>query len=313
MRYQHANLLRELAASVLLAAVVFGLWIAFSASSNLFQLVASGQPLSAVLRSTERPPDQHNIESVPFCVLVSKPDLYDERVVRTTAILITGYEQFFLYNPQCDGQDNLVWAQNDPALKPSTAIDKRLKSVLTVKSSRHAAGRAQVVVLGRFIGPGGKRFGHLDQFRMKFIILRVEQARSVSHNTPWPLSNGVGGDVSEAEQTVRYINKEFVFHLAGAPSYSVFPSEILADDFIFTDVKGNLKSKPEFLATKIPVYVGKIYDKGIEVYLGGDTAVVSGLVVKSANGSAEERYHYTNNYVRHVGAWQLVSSRLKGM
>src|SRR6266404_8366671 len=169
MSYLRANLFRKMATLALVPSVLLGLDIVLARPENVFR-VASAHPLSGVPWILPSSRDKLAVRSVPFCVLVNKPDLYDQRIVRTTAVLIAGYEQFFLFSPLCGGQDNLVWVENDPAQKTSTAIDKRLESVLAVKSSKHVAGRAQVVVLGRFIGPGGKRFGHLDQFRMKFVI-----------------------------------------------------------------------------------------------------------------------------------------------
>lgn len=310
MRYQYLNLLRNLAVSFLESTLLLGVGIS-AAYNNYFRLEASGKSSSAVAWRDRRLTSQVNVGSVPFCVLVTKPTLYDQRIVRTTAILIAGDEQWFLYSPHCDGLDKFVWAENDPALKSSPTIDKRLESILKIKSSKHSAGRAEIAVLGRFIAPGGKRFGHLDQFRMKFVIIRIEHVTSVSHDTTWPLSDGVSGDASETEQTIRYINKEFVFHLAGAPSYSVVPSEILADDFTFTDVNEHRKGKPEFLEARVPVFLGKIYDTEIEVYACGDTAVATGLLVKSRDNSPEKRYQYTNKYVRRYGTWQIISSRLK--
>ncbi len=224
--------------------------------------------------------------------------------------MIAGYEQWFLYSPRCNRQDNFVWLENEPDTRSNNAIEKRLKSLLAAKSSKYAAGRAQITVVGHFIGPGGKRFGHLDQFRMKFVAIRVEQARSVFPHTRWPVTNGATGSADEAEQTIGSINKEFVFHLAGSPTYSAIPSDFFADDFRFTDPNGN-QTKAEFLATSVPIFPGKIYNTEIEVQVRGDVAVATGIMTKSVNDSPREQYRYTNNYIKRNGAWQIVSSSLK--
>jgi hypothetical protein len=181
------------------------------------------------------------------------------------------------------------------------------------RRSSGAAVRQQVVLLGRFIATKGRRFGHLDQFRMELLVMRMEKVSPVPDKVPWPSKDPELGGIHQAEQTVRDINKEFVFHLAGASNYSAIPWEILANDFRFIDVDGNMKTKEEFLASKIPVYQGKIYDTDIRVYLSGNTAVATGLLRKSSNDSAGERYHYINKYMQRSGEWRLVSSQLKRM
>ena len=72
-----------------------------------------------------------------------------------------------------------------------------------------------------------------------------------------------------------------------------------------------MKTKGEFLASKIPVYQGKIYDTDLRVYLSGNTAVATGRLTRSSNDSAEERSHYVNKYLKRGGQWRLVSSQLK--
>jgi len=253
MNYRQTGLFRTIAASL-----VFLGWLLGSGSWPCSVTCSPRQfccPSVGVFskRSTALRPAECDLSAL--LRLFTKPNPDDQRIVRTTAILIAGYEQWFLYSPRCNRQDNFVWLENEPDTRSKNAIDKRLKSLLAAKSSKYAAGRAQITVVGRFIGPGGKRFGHLDRFRMKFVAIRVEQARSVFPHTSWPVTNGATGDVDEAEQTIRSINKEFVFHLAGSPTYSAIPSEFFAADFRFTDPNGN-QTKAEFLATSVTDFPG---------------------------------------------------------
>lgn len=83
-------------------------------------------------------------------------------------------------------QTNLSGAEHDSRGESNSAINKQLESLLNAKSPNHQAERAEVTLLGHLVGPGPKRFGHLDQFRMKFVITRVEAAKPVPPKTAWP-------------------------------------------------------------------------------------------------------------------------------
>lgn len=185
--------------------------------------------------SSQRDVSQSQIVSLPFCSLVRKAHLYDQQIGRTTAILVAGYEQFFFYSPRCVG-DELVWAEQPSSSSSDSEMMRKVQEVLS-QSIDENAGRAHLSIVGRFVGPGPRRFGHLDQFRLKFVILRIEQVKGVPSKTAWP--RATRSTDSLEEQSVRHMNNQFVFHLAGVPNYSVIPSEILADDFRFTGRRRN--------------------------------------------------------------------------
>lgn len=251
--------------------------------------------------------NQPRINSFSFCKLVRNPNLFSERTIRTSAILVAGYEQYFLYSPRCNSQDKLAWAEHDPKSQSNPAVDKQLESLLSATSVDQRAARAEVGLLGRLVADGPKRFGHLDQFRMKFVIIKVERAKPVSPKTAWPSINGIDTSV---DRTVRELNKEFILHVAGASSYAVIPSELLADNFRFTATNAEVKSKLDFLATSFSPYSGLIHDTDIEVRVRGDSAIVTGLLIKSTNDSGDERYRYTVRYVQHNGTWQITTAQL---
>ena len=245
--------------------------------------------------------------SLSFCALVSRPEVYDQRIVRTTAILVAGYEQYFLYSQSCNREDEFVWAEGPPATELNALAENKLRSLLEASSTEQGAGRAQVTLLGRFIAPGPLRFGHLDEFQMKFVIMRIERVKAVSKKTAWPIAQGLA---DSADQTVRVLNKEFILHVAGALSYAVIPAEILADDFRFTESNGRTRTKSDFLAITFRPYSGSIRDTKIQVQVRGESAVATGLVVQSANDSTDKQYPYIVNYRQKDQEWQIVSAQL---
>ncbi len=304
------TILRKIVAAKAIVAtvVMFAALPSHASGLQLWLLSAASKRYLASKLVTEPLRFQSKTSSFSFCTLVSKPSLYQEKIVRTRAILVAGYEQYFLYSPECSSQDKLVWAEHDPRGESNPSINKQLESLLRVRSPNEQAGRAQVSLIGRLIAPGLKRFGHLDQFRMKFVITSVEDAKPVSPKTAWP---SIDSSDTSADRMVREINKEFILHVAGAPSYAVIPSELLANKFRFIDIDRKVKSRSDFLATTFTPYSGLIHDKEIEVRLRGDSAVVTGLIVKSADDSGDKRYGYSVQYVRSDGKWQIVTAQLR--
>lgn len=69
----------------------------------------------------------------------------------------------------------------------------------------------------------------------------------------------------------------------------MIPSELLADNFRFTDSDGEVKSKPDFLSAPFTPYSGLIHDNDVEVHLRGDSAIVTGTLVKKGD-SGEKHY-----------------------
>lgn len=305
------TLLRFVAATRALAATIAIFAALFFPASGLHVSVRStaSEPHAEAYSVPNPLPNQNQprINSFSFCKLVHNPKLFNERTIRTTAILVAGYEQYFLYSPGCNSQDKLVWAEHDPKGQSNPAVDKQLESLLRATSLDHQAGRAEVRLLGRLVAEGPKRFGHLDQFRMKFVIMKVDGVKPVSSKTAWP---SISGTDTSADRILRELNKEFILHVAGAPSYAVIPSELLANNFRFTTTNAAVKSKLDFLATSFSPYSGLIHDTDIEVRVRGDSALVTGLLIKSTNDSGDERYRYTVRYVQHNGIWQITTAQL---
>ena len=101
--------------------------------------------------------------------------------------------------------------------------------------------------------------------------------------------HGNTGEVTRAEQTIRDINKEFLFHVLGGPAYSVIPAEILADDFSFTDLNGIRHNKAEVFAMNIEVFGGKVNDRDRKVFVQGDTATATGVIVEDCRRIYDRR------------------------
>ena len=70
--------------------------VAFTLNCSLFTRNGTNIPIKRV-------------DSVKFCDLVNNPDKYDNQSVSTVAVLLTGFERAFLYDPMCISEKTLVW------------------------------------------------------------------------------------------------------------------------------------------------------------------------------------------------------------
>lgn len=141
-------------------------------------------------RDIEGPPNmQSTVEKAPtvdFCELVRNAGRYDKIVVRTSAVLYVDRENETLYDPNCDAEDSHAWVDFDPSYIYS---DKKVRETLTelIRPKLDSPTRkAQVTIVGRFEGPKGGPFGHLDSYRFRLSIIRLEKAEAVPGSASQP-------------------------------------------------------------------------------------------------------------------------------
>ncbi len=120
-------------------------------------------------------------EKVSFCDLVSSPELYNRKIVRTQASAVATSELAFLYEASCDSKEPWIdfEFENDQASKTlGPLIDRSL--------GKNKPRRSNVTVVGRFEGPSKEGYGHLNSFRFHFLIMAVEKAEPTPPEVPWP-------------------------------------------------------------------------------------------------------------------------------
>jgi hypothetical protein len=117
--------------------------------------------------------------TVELCELLRDGEHYDQLVVRTNAVLFVDRENETLFSPSCDSGDNHAWVEFDPSY---IYTNKNIRATLTelIRPKQEAPTRkAQVTVVGRFEGPNMGPYGHLDSYKYRFSIIRLENASAV--------------------------------------------------------------------------------------------------------------------------------------
>jgi hypothetical protein len=117
--------------------------------------------------------------TVPFCELVRNPAHYEKSVIRTRVVLRVDLENEVLYEPECDFPEGHVWAEFDPSYVYSDPQLKEKLGELLRRTATNPTRTLQVTIVGRFEGFNGKGYGHLNGYRFRFSIMRIEQADPV--------------------------------------------------------------------------------------------------------------------------------------
>lgn len=252
-------------------------------------------------------------DAISFCDLVRQPNLYNQRVVRTEAIMIVGYEQSYLYDPACNSADTWSWAERGETYKSIPETEALLDSLLNQEDGQ-GARRARVTIVGRLDASPGKRYGHLDQFRSQFLITHIERVEQLAGNVPWPWDIKEDAPLSKAEQAVKNLNDDFILYYAGAriPRIDLdLINDDLAADFTFTAPTGEVKNKSQFIESNKSLYfAGQIINNNQKVQVSGDTAVATGHVMKTGDAGITEQFRYTSRYVKLKGRWQVLALKV---
>lgn len=141
-----------------------------------------------------RPPVKSPSKSqrVAFCELISHPERYDGRIIRTEAISAIGVESAVVYDPQCSTGETRTWVTHDAAWakadkKLQTAYNNLLYDENNGRIPRGRSGRARAVLVGRFEASNKDGYGHLNQYRFQFVIMGIERVEKVADDVPyWP-------------------------------------------------------------------------------------------------------------------------------
>jgi ketosteroid isomerase-like protein len=123
-----------------------------------------------------------------------------------------------------------------------------------------------------------------------------------------PAASRPAGDEAEAE----LLKLEGEIAVAIVQSDVAFVQRVWGDDFFYTGVRGETKTKKEIVAelkaSQLKFERMQFDDQRVRVY--GETAVVTGRATTEGRGPQGEisgRFRYTRVYVKRNGQWQLVT------
>src|SRR6267378_651664 len=118
-------------------------------------------------------------QDVGFCNLISRPEQYNNKTVRTEAVFYANHENSALYSPECFDKNNYVWTDFDASYDYSDESVKKRFNELRCPQVPCPSGKAKVTVVGRFEGPNQEGYGHLNGYRFRLVIMRIVAAEKV--------------------------------------------------------------------------------------------------------------------------------------
>jgi hypothetical protein len=127
---------------------------------------------------------QSHAPTVAFCELVSQPELFDKKIVRTEAVFYVNLENQVLYDPSCRSESTSTWAEFGNSYVYDGDDIKKSFDRLLCQTKPCPTGKVRVTVVGQFNGPSEAGYGHLNGYRFNFEIMRMEKAEAVPTNAP---------------------------------------------------------------------------------------------------------------------------------
>lgn len=159
---------------------------------SVLLLCATALAVGEDAQRRRKPKIKSKVTTVAFCELISHPELYSKKIVRTEAISAIGIESQVLYDPQCSTKETRTWVTQDAAWeKADKKLQKAYFDLLFDENNnripRGRSGRAKVVLIGRLEASNKNGYGHLNQYRFQFVIMGIEKVERVPEDVPyWP-------------------------------------------------------------------------------------------------------------------------------
>lgn len=119
-----------------------------------------------------------------FCELLDNSDSFDGKEVEINAILLTGSESAFLYDPSCVTQRRLIWFEPG-----NESVNGKLNQYLVPESPEYRSKgviRVKADIVGKFQTKKNKGFGHLESFDYLFTITEIKNLMPVTNDVPYP-------------------------------------------------------------------------------------------------------------------------------
>lgn len=250
-------------------------------------------------------------QTVSFCNLARHPIDFDRKVIRVRAILVENHipavdgGEAYLCDPKCYGKDYSMLVEE--GLSPANyELDRRLRR-LRGQIDERGYSRIRVVAVGIFDAPKGVRYGHLDRFRLRFVIRNIERAQQVAVHVPWPWQLKDHARLSRAEDAVKELNNQLVMFYAGG-RHDIPANDLLTDNFSLNKLGGQARNREQFMedVVKLPSFDGKIENSDVKVLVSGTSAVVTGLITKSKD-NVREQFRYKTKLTTQGERWRVNS------
>ncbi len=133
---------------------------------------------------------ESEIPTVSFCELMTNPEKYTDKVIRTEASYIVWWESSYLYSDACIDAEHKAHNESDcdendkKCLKDFSAEWKKLEPYIrSKKNDNDGVSRVKAIFVGRLVGPD--TYGHLGSFKYEFRIQKVGKVTAIPKSATW--------------------------------------------------------------------------------------------------------------------------------
>jgi hypothetical protein len=120
---------------------------------------------------------------IDICKVIRDPSRYADKTIRLKAVLLENRA------PRVDGGDTYLYG---PDCRRSSfhvvvefSSEEGYQPVAVLKPDVNGNVRSDVILLGVFHYSDGRKYGHLDWAEAKFVVQKVERAKSTMAKIPW--------------------------------------------------------------------------------------------------------------------------------
>ena len=150
--------------------------------------------------------------------------------------------------------------------------------------------------------PGKSISWRLFQFLLLATVILVRTSTDAQEQSP------------QDPDAVRVLALETLWNQAEVDKDTSALDHLLADDFIYVDIDGSLKNKPEFLGNvkKPPEHIGSIGTESSITRVYPETVIVSGTYHEKGTLNGKGYYRrgrFTDTWVRKGTSWMCVASQ----
>ena len=121
-----------------------------------------------------------DVPTITFCQLVSHPDQFNNKIVRTEAVFHVNLESQVLYNPSCYSEDKTMWVEFSNSYTYSNDEIKNTFDRLLCQTKPCPTRSVRVTVVGRFERTSDVDYDHLNGYQLNFEVLRIEKVEAVA-------------------------------------------------------------------------------------------------------------------------------------
>jgi len=251
-----------------------------------------------------------DVPTIDFCELINQSSKYDQKIVRTKAIYVSGYHGSMVSDYECDSGDASMEAgyEKSKVFKTKKNVRKRHDEIF--KATReNLYPKAQATMIGRFHDWNGYGYGHLGWARFQFDVMSFENVEPFDDSIPRKKS--MESEFMAEVENLR--NLDSVWSSVYSGNFEKDSDDVFAPEYIFEDLQGGQFNREQFRKKNLDPKIGsRAVHRGGKVFIEGKRAFIkqAARVDFVCPNAIFSQFQYDNEYEKQEGVWKLVRTKI---